>query len=266
MTVMSRHVQYSLTPKVDKFEEKTTLLYDVLKTHSRMDSKLQAIRELAELRGAGDQDLFVENDQDFHYDALLNTEFSDEPTHWSDNTDDVLVSTEFDADFSEYVTDEDVDDSNTNTDELIRALLQVKLPEEQDGGAETDFDVAYADSALIAAQVNTEDDFTTAYDSYYSSSKHCHNGAVLDSDVDIGSYEYDTVSDDDEDDDLTITQISTYHSNDDNEIDDTETTEETFVKLDVYNPDEDDVVLLVDQLLGGDDEILTLQGHHFLQL
>jgi len=225
-------VQYSLSPKADKWAEKATILYDVLKSHSRLDSKLQAARELEELRGADDQDLFVENDQDFHFDALLNTEFSDEPLHWSDNTD-VLASMEYVPDLSEYATDKDVDSDDANTDELIRALLQVKLSDEQDGGAETDFDVAYADSALIAAQVNTEDDFTTAYTDYYASSKYGHNGAVLDSDsFDISSYEYDAVSDDDGDDAaFSITQISTYQSNDDNEIDVIEETEEKVVTL-----------------------------------
>jgi hypothetical protein len=275
ITVMSRHVQYSLNSRPSSIlDEKDTLLYDVLKSHSKMDLKLQAWKELDEIHD--DQGEYFQDFQ--HDDRFLSAEFAepaDEPILWSYDAD-TLTPLEYDENYADHVTARGDDDDDD--DDLFVQLA------DNEGEPENDFDVdLYAGSALIAAQTNTEDDFTTSYYHYtdnqynnnYNAHSHNHNGGdVLDNDYDLSICEYqDDMVDGDDDDtysDTTISIDSKDDENDDDDVDDEifeEKKETKVVKiaLDIYNPDGDDVVLLVDQLLG-DDELLTLQGSHFLHL
>jgi len=198
------------------------------------------------------------NDQDIqHDDRILNAEL----VLWSYDAN-AVTPLEFDGAYADHVTggDSDADDA-----------VFLQFPDDDNAGTEGDFDVdLYAGSALVAAQTNTESDFTDSYNYHYThhhnhhhDNAHSHHQDVLINDVDddLTLCEYqDDIQDGDDGTYTDTTVVSIDDSQDDEnngDDEDVEIFEEK--KVHVFNSDEDDVVLIVDRLLG-DDEILTLQG------
>jgi hypothetical protein len=190
------------------------MLYDVLKSHSNLDSKLQAWKDLHEDTDTDDQLEYLQDFQHDDDDILLSGEFAQYDA-------DTLSPLEDDQDYADHLTA----DFAVRGDDHTRSLF-IQLPE--DGEPEEDFDVdLYAGSALITLQTNTEDDdFTTSYVHYnVNNNVHSHNGDVLDNDYDVTIYEYqeggdtytDTVvSDDSEDFDVNLysgSALITLHTN-----------------------------------------------------
>jgi len=206
------------------------------------------------------------NDQDNqHDDRILNAEL----ILWSYDANAVtppLTPLEFDGAYADHVT--------TGGDSDDDAVFLQYPDDDNNAGTENDFDVdLYAGSALVAAQTNTESDYTDSYNHHYTHHHHDHHSHHHDADVlidvdDLTLCEYQEYIDDGDNGTYTDTTIVSVDDSQDDENNSDDEDIEIFEekKVHVFNSDEDDVVLLVDQLLG-DDEMLTLQGRvRFLHL